>query len=493
MVSAQRNTLSRSSTITWCSLALLLLLPACKEKCKELAPQFQVSLDLASSVDPSQIAMISVLVTINGKEKPGEFIVSKDSNQLADRTTSFKVELGNTLQPPPASVDVLVTAKDSSDRPLASQRGSFTMEPNGCNFFTMTLASNTIPSDSGPGEGVRKDSGGRWIVSTLAGSSVAGFKDGDALSALFQQPWGVAVTSAGIVYVAEYGNHRVRKIWKNGAQLRVDTVAGTGKEGFQDGEGGTAQFAFPTGLCVDHQGSLFVADLHNHHIRGVYFPNTNPQVSRLAGDPVSCLNGFKDGTGDASRFDHPQGVAADDKNKIYVADQVNNRIRLIDRTKDRSDPGFVSTIAASFNNPHGVAVGPDGKIYVADTGSNLIRVIDADGVKLLAGEGAPDLRDGPAATSRFNGPIGIAVGSAGKIYIADTGNHCIRIIDTTKPSSSLDFVTRFAGTGRVGSDNGPALEASFNNPKGVAVDSSGWIYVADFDNHRIRLIRWEQP
>ena len=321
------------------------------------------------------------------------------------------------------------------------------------------------------------------VVSTLAGSGTSGYADGTGTAAQFKNPYGVAVDGAGTVYVADEGNHRIRKVTAAGV---VSTLAGSGTAGFADGTGTAAQFNFPTGVAVDCSGTVYVADYVNQRIRKVTAAGV---VSTLAGSGTA---GFADGTGTAAQFNFPTGVAVDGTGTVYVADYVNQRIRTV------TAAGVVSTLAGSgtygfadgtgtaaqFRDPHGVAVDAAGTVYVADYGNHRIRTVTAAGVvSTLAGSGTSGFADGTGTAAQFNNPKGVAVDGAGTVYVADYGNHRIRMV------TAAGVVSTLAGSGTSGFADGTATAARFYNPWGVAVEGAGTMYVADASNHGVRAIR----
>lgn len=208
----------------------------------------------------------------------------------------------------------------------------------------------------------------------------------------------------------------------------------------------------------------------------------------LAGDGVQ---GLRDGAAQQARFADPWGVAVAGDGTVYVSDAGdNNRIRVIHRdgsvaTLAGAGEGFVDGIgtAAMFNTPSGIAIDEAGNLYVADTGNHAIRRVTPQGVvTTLAGDGTAGFRDGPAAQARFDGPIGIALGRDGRVYVADTYNDRIRVVATDGSVSTL------AGGDRPGDADGPGTLARFDTPTGVAVDAMDRVYVADLRNNAIRRI-----
>jgi sugar lactone lactonase YvrE len=324
-------------------------------------------------------------------------------------------------------------------------------------------------------------------VTTIAGTAgVSGSANGQGTAAQFNHPLAVALDGSGNIYVIDTSNQTVREIAVGGS---VSTLAGTAGIGGQaNGSGAAAQFFYPAGIASTASGVLYVADTGNHLIRAL----ASGSVSSLAGAAGSP--GDANGTGSAALFDYPHGVATNGSGTVVIADAGNNLIRV------STAAGVVTTLAgiggiagsangtgtaASFNAPAGVAIDASGNVYVADTGNSTIRKIAPGGaVTTLAGvAGQTGSSDGTGAAATFNQPQGVAVDSSGNVYVADTNN------DTIRKITSGGTVTTLAGSaGQTGSGNGAGGSARFNHPYDVAVDSSGNVYVADFGNATIRMI-----
>ncbi len=326
------------------------------------------------------------------------------------------------------------------------------------------------------------------VVTTLAGSAEQeGSADGTGAAARFSSPRGVAVDAGGNVYVADTGNDTIRKITSGGV---VTTLAGDpGDFGSADGTGADALFNSPRGVAVDGGGNVYVADTGNQLVRKVTGSGVVTTVAGAAG-----LSGSVDGTGVVARFVVPCGIATTSTGTLFVADSMNCTIRKITTT------GAVSTVAgpagqsgsvdatgsaARFCLPGSIAVDGSGNTYVADTANSVIRKITSAGVvtTLAGAAGQPGSADGAGTVARFATPEGVAVDTSGNVYVADTGNETIRKI------TSAGVVTTLAGSaGESGSANGTGVAARFDSPSGIAVGSGGVVYVADAGNHTIRKI-----
>ena len=324
------------------------------------------------------------------------------------------------------------------------------------------------------------------VVSTFAGSGTIGGSNGAGITASFAFPSGVCADAAGNIYVADSFNNKIRKITSTGV---VSTFAGSGLQGGINGAGIAASFYAPIGVCIDAVGNIYVADNANYKIRKI---TPDGVVSTFAG---SGIVGSTDGTATMASFNSPSGICIDPSGNIYVTDNewFAGRIRKISPT------GVVSTfagsgesgstndvgIAASFGAIYDICADVAGNIYVADGSNQQIRKITPAGlVSTFAGASQQQSgsTDGVGVLATFNTPSGICIDAAGNLYVGERGNHKIRKISPT------GVVSTFAGSGEAGSTNGNGIAASFNQPYGVCTDAIGNIYVADQWNHQIRKI-----
>jgi sugar lactone lactonase YvrE len=362
-----------------------------------------------------------------------------------------------------------------------------------------------------------------WTVSTIAGS-LGGFgsADGTNGAAQFFNPFGIAVDGAGNLCVADSGNETIRKITPSlsGGQTNwvVTTIAGSvGTPGSSDGIGDAALFNRPNGIAVNGAGALCVADMFNNTVREIT-PGVSGGVAVWAVATIAGLaggSGSADGAGTAAQFSNPYGMALDSAGNLYVADSGNNTIRQVAPALSAGQTNWVvGTIAGSpenagsadgtgsgalFSGPLGICVGGAGNLFVADGGNATIRQMTPSVsagqtnwvVSTIAGSpGIPGAVDGTGAVARFNGPTAIAAAGAGSLYVADGGNSIIRKMTSAVSAGLIQWtVATIAGSaGIAGSSDGTGSAARFNNPGGLALDDEGNLYVTDSSNNTIRKI-----
>lgn len=325
------------------------------------------------------------------------------------------------------------------------------------------------------------------VVTTIAGvAGKAGHVDGPGATAEFRAPYAVAVDKSGNVYVADWDDATIRKIDVN---RNVTTVVGQGSNpGSADGQGVSARIDTPTALAVDATGNLYITDGMAAQVRKF---STTGWVSALAGGAYDF--GHLDGTGTAARFNFPMGIAVDTSGNVYVSDSENGAIRKITATgvvttlagmSDRTGEDGVRT-AARFFSPLLLTSDAAGNMYITERENHTVRKLTPDGTVTTVA-GAAGIRgsvDGTVATARFNAPTGIAVDSAGNLYVADSENHTIRKITAT------GIVGTFAGkAGSSGHDDGTNADARFWYPGGMVIDPEGNLILADTGNHALRKI-----
>jgi len=334
----------------------------------------------------------------------------------------------------------------------------------------------------------------QMIIDTVAGTGDMGYSgdDGPAIEAQLNYPMCAAVDSTGTMYIVDYANNRIRKVDTDGV---ITTVAGTGYSGFS-GDGGPAtqaQLSYPYGVAVDSTGNIYISDQNSNRIRKV---DTNGIITTVAG------NGDFDYTGDGgpatqAALGSPAGIALDSSGNLYIADTENSRIRKVDTN------GIITTVAgngeysycgdagaatsACLNFPTDVAFDITGNMYIADQYNDRIRKISSSGtITTVAGTGSAGYSgDGGSATqAQLNGPAGVETDSLGNLYIADSENFRVRIVDTD------GNITTVAGSGDSGytGDGGPATEAVLDYIYDLAVDSTGSIYFPEPSNQRIRRV-----
>ncbi|MBM3267743.1 MAG: hypothetical protein FJZ01_08860 [Candidatus Sericytochromatia bacterium] len=322
----------------------------------------------------------------------------------------------------------------------------------------------------------------RFDVSTVAGSE-PGHVDGDPLSSRFFLPWAIAVGPQGDVFVADAGNAAIRRIAASGG---VTTLAG-GRAGFSDGTGYGAEFDWPMGISVGDDGSLFVADSGNHAIRRL---TGSGSVTTIAGGSL----GYEDGPAGSSKFDRPMAVLAVPGGDVLIADTGNHCIRRIGQSGLVETiagmglaPGFVDGVGsqARLASPLALAALSPTRIAIADTGNHAVRELDLTTLALrtLAGAATYGDGDGLAPGARFDGPAGLAPDGQGGLFIADSSNNTIRWL------SRGGIVVTIAGIGYEGFQDGPGGAALLAGPAGLAAAAGGRVLVVD--RATTASVRWK--
>ncbi len=340
---------------------------------------------------------------------------------------------------------------------------------------------------------IREVTGG--TINTVAGSGVVGYHGdgGPATSDQLAHATGVAVDSSGNFYIADTLGNQVFEVTPNGT---ITTVAGTGVKGYSGDTAlaTAAQLDQPHGVALDSSGNIYIADTGNHAVREVTVATGIITTIAGNGTPGYSGNGL---VGTSAQLNSPWAVAVDSSSNVYIADFGNNVIREVE-TGD-----IIGTIAGSFNagyygdgtaatgallnSPTGVAVDSSSNVYIADSYNNVIRKVSISNgfISTVAGTGVRGYSgNGAAATSAtLFQPQGVTLDSSGNIFIADTGNNVIREVTSNGNIGTVigDNVAGYLG------DGGSATSAELNGPTGMAVDSSGNVYVADANNSVIRL------
>jgi sugar lactone lactonase YvrE len=339
-----------------------------------------------------------------------------------------------------------------------------------------------------------------FLITTLAGNGTDGYSgDGStATSAELNQPWDVALDPSGNLYIADASNNRIRKI--TAATGIITTVAGNGTSGYSGGSTATSvQLCFPEGVALDALGNLYIADSGNNRIRKV--TASTGIITTVAGNGTAGYTGDGDAATSAE-LNEPIDVALDSSGNLYIVDQYNNCIRKVtsstgiittvagNGTAGYSGDGGAATSAELYFRWHGrVALDASGNIYIVDNFNNRIRKVTAATgiITTVAGNGTLGYSgDGGAATSaEIAYPVAVALDALGNLYIADEGNNRIRLV-----TASTGIISTMVGNGTEGysGDGGAATSAEFDWPEGIALDSSGNLYIADTNNNRIRKV-----
>lgn len=426
----------------------------------------------------------------------------------------------------------IADTNNSAVRKVAPNGAISTVAGNGPAGYSGDGGAATVAALNGP-QGVAVDGAGNLYIadsgnnrvrvvspngtiSTFAGTGLATYSGdniggtgitsssgdgGPATKSSVVIPTAVAVDSAGNVYIADYGNSKIRVV-TNGI---IRSIAGS-NNGVAPVPGETAasvRLNGPTGVAVDSMGNVYLAEGSIGSGSGLAIGDFRIwEISAAGVFTAAAGNGLASYSGDGgpaavAQIDVPGAVAVDPAGNFYIADSLNHRVRKI------STAGVITTVAgtgaagysgdggaatsAQLNNPMGVAADAYGDIFIADTGNNRIRKVTASGIiYTVAGNGNAgffgDGGQGPLAA--LHAPENVAVDAAGNLYIADTGNHRVRAATQTL------IMRTIAGTGSAGfsGDGGPAVNAELNSPAAVALDSAGNVYIADRDNGRVRVV-----
>ena len=336
------------------------------------------------------------------------------------------------------------------------------------------------------------------VITTVAGNGTMGFSGdhGLAVSAALNSPAGVAVDAAGDVFIADWGDNRVREV--NHATGVITTIAGNGTAGYAGDKGlaVSSELNGPTGVAVDSVGDVFIADYQNNRIREVN--HSTGVITTVAGNGIAGYNGDSL-PGDGAELNGPTGVAVDAAGDVFIADWGNNRIREVNHSS-----GLISTIAgnggegynsdnilavsAELNGPWSVALDSTGDVFIADLGNESIREVNPTTRIITTVPGtAPRGYSSttPAVAIQLNHPSAVAVDAAGDVFFADDRTNSVYEVNHVTGLVALVAGNDTAG---VAGDGGLAVSAELYQPEGLAVDSAGDVFIADQGNNRIREV-----
>ena len=431
------------------SVLISLFLGACKDEDEVPAAVYPV----ISSISPAQ-GPAKTVVTIRGKR----FNPNAQNNVVKFADATAKVLTAS---------DTLLTV----EAPEEGATGAITVKANNKLSKGPVFSYGEVESD---------------YETTLYTGVARGNEIGTLQEAKFNNPEGVVFDSKGNLIVADRSNHVIKMITPEGI---VSVVAGT-TQGYLDGAANVAKFSNPYKIGIDKDDNIYVADNGNHRVRKI--AAETKMVTTVAGSSA----GFVDGQGTAARFNGPIAIACDLNGNIYVADNSNHAVRkispggLVTTLAGIGTAGYGDGVwpDVKFNNPSGLAVDKDGFVLVADRRNNRIRRINPNNgaTTSIAGNGTGASVDGNGLKSSFNQPFGITIDADGVVYIADL-QHAIRLM---RPSG--DVIT-IGGNGTGGDVDGRKIQSRFNQPTEVAVDANGNIFVADLTNHKIRKISKVNP
>lgn len=437
------------------------------------------------TVSPSQLQFS---VNAGDPASSKQIVITSPGATLTFTATASTTSGGNWLSVNPASGpvnDTLTISVNPEGLAPATYNGTVTITPSGTGNTPATvpvmLIVNALTFQG--------------VISTVAGTGNVPFSgEGGSATAASLAVNAIAVDSSGTISIADILDSRVFQV----SSGRITTIAGNGTFGYggDNGPGTSAALFNPAGVAADGFGNVYIADSTNNRVRKV----SGGGISTVAGNGKTGFSGDGGFAKNAAVW-APMAVAVDSHGNLYIADATNNRIRKVDTN------GNISTVAggsplATFSGdggpaigagmvlPGGVTVDNAGNIYIADIGDNRIRKVDTSGtINTVAGNGAKGFSGdgGLAKNASLNlqsAHVGLAVDSAGNLYIPDVANNRIRKVD------SSGIITTIVGTGTAGftGDGGPAVNAGLNNPTDVALDGQGNLYIADTTNNRVRKV-----
>ena len=427
------------------------------------------------SVNPSSATFASTLV--EAVSAPQTFSVSNGGNATAGTITALAAVFGGTN-----AADFLVTSNGCGTTLQVGASCEITVAFAPKTRSGSRSASLTVSAPLGATADISLSGTALPSLGLLAGGlGGPGNLDGTGVAARFNYPAGIASDGAGNLYVTDWSSHTIRKVVI--ATGAVTTLAGAADQtGSADGTGAAARFNYPAGIVGDGAGNLYVADTNNGTIRKVV----------IATGAVTTLAGA------AASFASPQGITGDEAGNLFVTDGGDNAIRKIVIAT-----GAVTTLAGAagqsgaadgtgassrFYAPAGIASDGAGNLFVADHNNHTLRKVVVATGAVTTPAGAPphqgDSADGSRTAARFNWPRGVASDGAGQLYVADANSHTIRTI-----TLATGAVTTLAGkAGQPGDADATGAEARFDTPVDVASDGSGNLYVADFNNSKVRRI-----
>ena len=335
-------------------------------------------------------------------------------------------------------------------------------------------------------------------ITTVAGTGAPGSlgDNGPAISAQLNYPFHLSVDGSGNLYIADFSNHRVRRVDK--ITGIITTIAGTGTAGSlgDNGPAISAQLNTPLGVLADGSGNLYIADFSNHRVRKV---DASGNITTVAGTGVSGFSG-DGGSATSAQLAAPSSMFLDGSGNLFITDESNHRVRRVDKIT-----GIITTVAgtgatayngdnrpattANLTYPRDIFVDGSGNLFITEVHGHRVRRVDkiTGLITTVAGTGTTAYNGDNrlATTANLFHPQAVFVDGTGNVFITEWGSHRVRRVD-----KATGIITTVAGTGTSGSlgDNGPATSAQLSGPLGMAVDNSGNMYIANHLSHRVRKI-----